>query len=461
MRTMIVSHRLPPEGLGGVEQYSMSLARELQRCGDTVSLVARMPQSKASGRRMLKERLPEGAVLYRLAGPRHNPEHFLSGQEEVGRLFLMAASEFAPDVVHVNHLMGFSPQIIHSAHRLGAAVVISLHDFYLACPRVHLQKPSGQLCNGPALGRECAASCFPACSDEGRQYWGLRAMYFRRALAIVDSVIAYSQHVASYFQPLSEGPIHVIPNGVPPECIPEENEAESLNIRAPLTLAYCGTVAPHKGAHLILEALRIARLERVRLRIIGEVPDRAYAESLREKASTIPGLQFQMYGEYSRSDLSLLLRGVDCLIAPSLVPEAGPIAPLEAFSLGIPVLASRLGALPELIEEGENGFTFEPSRRIDLAAILGRLWREENLLPRLKSGARRSRVLTSAQHAARVRAVYESAIDIANRNPAAPAYVEEFKFLHDMLARSEHHRASRPEIHESAVTQAARALGTN
>src|ERR1051325_5415587 len=118
MRVMVVSHRLPPDGLGGVEQYCLSLASELQKFGDTAVLVARRSHGRFQGSRMGKERLPNGSLLYRLIGARHRPEQFLSSEQEISRLFLMALIESAPEVVHLNHLLGFSPRVIHDAHRL-------------------------------------------------------------------------------------------------------------------------------------------------------------------------------------------------------------------------------------------------------------------------------------------------------------------------------------------------------
>ena len=446
VRVMLVTHRFPPDDLGGVEQYTQSLAAELMQRGDSVSIVTRRTAQETPNRPVLREQLPDGAPLFRLFARGNKPERVLDGHDELLRLFTMTLLEVAPEVVHFNHLAGFPLQVISLAHRLGAAVIVSLHDFYFACPRVHLQKPTGELCNGPQFGRECAATCFSTEGVGDRQYWGLRAMYFQRALGIADHAIAYSQYVARYFEPIRGTAIEVIDNGVLPGCVRSDGPSQPLETSQVLTLAYCGTVAPHKGPHLLLEAVRMANLNRIRVRMIGHAPDRAYAARLREKAAAIPGLNLQIFGKFSRTELPLLLGDVDCVVVPSLVPEAGPIAPREALACGVPVLASRLGALPELIREGENGFTFDSARPADLAAILRRLAHSSELLPRLREGARRSAVTSLADHATRVRAAYGTAIERFRNRPADSIPEQEFDFLHDALAQRERER--RPDRHQ-------------
>jgi glycosyltransferase involved in cell wall biosynthesis len=145
-------------------------------------------------------------------------------------------------------------------------------------------------------------------------------------------------------------------------------------------------------------------------------------------------LRLRVYGAYQQPELPCLLRDVDCVIVPSLVPEAGPVAPWEALALGLPVLAARLGALPEIVTEGENGFAFDPTRPAELAAILNRLWWDEGLLNRLRQGARATRVGTVAEHAEAIRAVYREAVAERKRQgPAPDGDVAEIRFLHEAL----------------------------
>jgi glycosyltransferase involved in cell wall biosynthesis len=443
MRVLLVTHRYPPDGLAGVEQYTQALAAELVQAGDAVTIVTRRPGgSRELG--VVRERLPYGASLYRFTGGKVRLDFPLTDAERLEQFFEAVVAEANPEVVHFNQLIGLSPRFIEIAHRLRVAVVISLHDFYFACPLIHLQKPTGELCPGPDSGRNCGATCFAhqrphtALADPVLR-WGLRTVYFRRLLTMAQRLVSGSDYVAQYFEKFVPGGVRVrvIPNGVPQEPRGLAPGAHSTpQKRGTLNLAYLGTVAPHKGAHRILEALRVADLGSVQLRVVGAIPGphRDYTRTLREQAATISGLKLCVYGEFKRAELPYLLDDVDCVIVPSLIPEAGPQAPREALAHGLPVIASRLGALPELVAEGENGFTFDPTRPGELAAILRRLARDEGLLGRLRQGARDTPVMTVSSHAGAVRAVYqEAAEDLLHQHPPFGADDVETRFLHEAL----------------------------
>src|SRR5215212_1517946 len=216
MRILLVSHRFPPDGLGGVERYTQMLAGELADGGDLVGVVTRRLSPYPSLPEMLREQLADGTMVYRLVGGDLHPNRFLLHHERLEQLFSEAIVDVAPDVVHVNHLFGLPPHLVEIAHRQRAAVVLTLHDFYFACPLVHLQKTSGELCQGPAGGRECARTCFAQEGDRASLRWGLRTVYFRRLLATAERVVAPSQYIGSYFRAFGANPsrLRVLPNGI-------------------------------------------------------------------------------------------------------------------------------------------------------------------------------------------------------------------------------------------------------
>jgi glycosyltransferase involved in cell wall biosynthesis len=439
---MLVSQHYPPDSLGGVELYSQRLETALTRAGDTVSIVARRPLATPTFPQPIRERLPHGGVLYRLAGGYFNADRFLRHHERLERFFTEALLEEDPEVVHVNHLKSLSPHFLVIAHRLGIATVVSFHDFFFACPLAHLQKPSGDLCAGPNFGRECGRSCFAKQAAHPKfplstMGWGLRTLYFRRLLGLADRLVAGSRYVASYFE--NFGPrgttVTVIPNGVDVEPLdPAEVAVPTPDQRGTLNLVYCGTVVPLKGSHVILEALRIAQLPSVHLLLMGQTPVPEYLQALRAKAALVPGLQLRVHGEFRPADFPILLQDRDLAIVPTLVPEAGPQVPREVLARGIPVLASRLGALPEVVAEGDNGFTFDPRRPEELAGILHRIVRDSSVAVRLREGALRTPVVTVAGHAQALRSVYQEAIADRMRNPRPQAEdLAEVNFLHRAL----------------------------
>jgi glycosyltransferase involved in cell wall biosynthesis len=438
MKVMIAAHHLPPDGSAGVERVAESLGQGLVELGDSVTFVTRRVREHGEPRR-LREQLPNGATHYRLAGGTRPFEGFLAHHESLEREFTAALVETDPDVLHVHHLFGLSPRFIAMARALSVAVVVSLHDYYFACPLIVLRKRSGEICDGPDGGRECASTCFAGEGEAGLVRWGLRAAYFRSLLQLANRFVAPSHYMASFFERYGvDGRLmRVVENAV---VVPSRSRAaperSTPSQRGCLNLAYLGTVAEHKGVDVVLEALRLAQLGPVSFIVAGDVPVQGYGRRLQAEAGTIPGVDLRLHGRYELGDVPGLLEEIDCVVIPSQWPETFAIVAREAFTRGVPVVAARIGGLPEAIEEGSNGFTFAPDRPDELARILTALAGDAELLRSLRAGARETKVLSSTRHAELVRAVYHEAVaDGVLREPVATAHGE-LAFLHEASVKA-------------------------
>jgi glycosyltransferase involved in cell wall biosynthesis len=435
MRILLTNQHFPPQYVGGSERAVQSLARELALAGDQVSVVARWPTLHPPEPVVIRERLPDDTRIYRLHGGEFELERFLRHQKAMDRQFTSVLLERRPDVVHVHHLRSLSPAFVELAVTLDSAIVISLHDFYFACPLAHLQKTNDTPCRGPAGGRECAETCF-AEESNALARWTARADYYRLILSLAQRVICYSAYVAAWFEDygVPRSRLRTLPLGI---------DSPQVRVTTPPTvaigvlhIAFCGTVVRLKGPHVIIEALKAAGLGPVRLTILGLPSDQPYVEEMKRLAAGVPGLSMHFHGAYNLSELNTLLAGIDCVISPTLVPETFGLVPREALVRGIPVLVARLGALPEIVREGENGFTFDPRDPLELGKILSRLMSEKDLLPRLRRGARATRVETPAGHAASVRAVYDEAVEpSANRGLDNEQVLEQIRSKHAELLK--------------------------
>jgi glycosyltransferase involved in cell wall biosynthesis len=170
-----------------------------------------------------------------------------------------------------------------------------------------------------------------------------------------------------------------------------------------------GSVVRHKGVHMIIEALRLADVRRVELRVLGQVAEVDYAEELRERAAAVPSLTLRLHGAYAPDELPKLLEGVHCVVAPSQVRESFSITTREAYACGLPVVAARLGALEEAVTDGVNGFTFTHDRIDELAGILATLAGDRGALAELNRGVRGTSVMSIEDHAREMRALYTEA----------------------------------------------------
>ncbi len=436
MRVLITAHRFPPDAVAGVERHTESLARELSGLGDEVTVVSRRPGPGPI--RSVPDRTGGPFEVIRLTGGGVDREHILHLADELDRVFECLLDERAPQVVHVNHLVDLSPRIPVTARARCAALVMTLHDFWIPCPRITLLKPDGARCGGPEGGRACGRGCAGGgdSSTDAADRWVLRALYTRRLLDLPDRIVCPSAYVAHWFEEWGVDPDRLLvrPNGVDVPEGPGDPPEPRRDGR--LRLAILGAVAPHKGHHVVLDALAGADAGPVTLFVHGPVGDPAYLGELRSRAAEIGDLELRVCGPYEPEELSLLLADVHALVTPSVWPETFCLVIREAHARGVPALTTRLGALAEAIDPGVNGFFYDHDEPAQLRALIGRLGREPELRRRLAKGALATRVTTQAEHAARMREVYEEAIEgrDANRRRAAAA-ASELRSLERLLER--------------------------
>jgi glycosyltransferase involved in cell wall biosynthesis len=401
MKVLLVSHGYPPSGVAGVERISAQAAETLTARGHEVTVMTRRASWGPLG---LQREVREGVPVIVVHGGGRRFERFPTNEPALERIFERMLVELAPDVVLVTHLMHHSPGYVAVAHRWNVPVVLELHDFFVVCPRAHLERRSGELCGGPEGGRACAEHCFPG-ERAARLRWALRSQSFKEAVRCADEVLAPSQYVVHSLGSLrpSDSPIRVVENGVRPLGSVVRPDTDP---GAPLHMASIGVTVEHKGFHVVVEALRRAGLPAARYTILG-MPLAPQASELQEAADEIPGLDLRLFGEFSPSHMPMLLADADLLVVPSLVPETYSIVAREGFACGLPVIASRIGALPEAIRPDDNGWLFSPGDATELAVLLQRLHDDRSLLRRAAAGIRDSDLTSVEARTDRIEALLE------------------------------------------------------
>jgi colanic acid/amylovoran biosynthesis glycosyltransferase len=152
----------------------------------------------------------------------------------------------------------------------------------------------------------------------------------------------------------------------------------ALPADGPVRAICVATLNPLKGHAILLDALASggAELERVELDLVGSGP---LESSLRAQVARL-GLQqrVRFHGTRSEHEVSQMLDSADVFVLASVVTPTGwmdgiPVALMEALAAGLPVIASRLSGIPELIRDGETGLLASPGDPLDLARALGQL----------------------------------------------------------------------------------------
>jgi glycosyltransferase involved in cell wall biosynthesis len=287
--------------------------------------------------------------------------HSRSSRAEFDRVL----AGFRPDVVHLHNLFPqLSPGVIDACRAARVPVVMSVQDYKLTCPTAqHLRN-----------NRACE-KCLG-----GREYWcaihncrGSRAMSVAYAIRNasarvrrvmhrgVDRFLCCTRFVADLIvrggYPAER--VHVLPNFADlPDAPPRTSPGDYV--------AYVGRISPEKGIDVLIEAARLTGLP---VRIAGD-------------RSALPGLlrdlpdHVSFVGKLSREQLPAFLQNARSLVVPSVWYEAFGIVCAEAMAYRLPVIASRIGGLPEVVEHDRTGLTVAPRDPHALADAMRSLWND-------------------------------------------------------------------------------------
>lgn len=179
----------------------------------------------------------------------------------------------------------------------------------------------------------------------------------------------------------------------PPDAERNASELEVAGQSRPLVLCCIGTLHEVKGQRFLIEACRLLSETGVVLQchFIGDGPDRAALMQQSVDAGLLDSITF--HGQQTRAEVASLLQEADVVVAPSVPSSDGrregiPVALMEAMATGIPVVASRLSGIPELVEEEVSGLLTPPGDAVALADALERLSLDPLLRQRLGRAAR-------------------------------------------------------------------------
>lgn len=378
----MIAHGLPPESVGGVEQHVDGLARALTDFGHRVTVYARSGDGAAQG--TIREQpagdggrpFPVTHVTYRyedidsLAGLYRVPL-----LDDALRAFLARAPRF--DVAHVHHLTGMSTGLVDVLREAGVPVVLTLHDYWLMCPRGQMWHRRGEPCARvePRQCAECLTPTFGGWLPEGRRPATVAALH-ANAVAVLQScsaLVAPSARVRPQFAGLGGAAerIRVVENGVDTESLwtvppPAPRPGE------PLRVGYLGTLIPSKGLGVLVDAIQELPAGTASLDVWGNsVPyhgDETYLGRTLSRLRT--GTEFRYHGPYQTADLPRILAQIDVVAAPALWAEAFGLTVREALAAARPVVVSRIGGLQDAIQDGAVGRVVEPGDPAALAEAL-------------------------------------------------------------------------------------------
>lgn len=378
---------------GGSETYYFTLAEALKARGHEVIFFAMEDEEKNLPCDQAKYFVSNASVNGGIKSKLNMILHLTYSKEAYRNMQRLLKDE-SPDLVILNLVhKQITLSIIDAIKEFNPRLPIfwTMHDLIAVCPSYSMRDGSGNICE------KCMQGSFQPCVDN-RCIKGSRLMsmlskyeadYIRKRCWYheVDLFICPSEF---YRKKLTEGnftnsPIITLRNPLPLSTVFECSGTDSGYI------LYFGRLSPEKGVATLIEAAKQCGCPLV---ILGTGPQE---EELKASAQGYENISFK--GFQTGSALTDYVKNSRCVVMPSACYENGPYSAMEAMALGKPLIVSDKGGLPELVEDGVNGYIYDGSAGA-LAARIGQMRQlcEEDYQSMSKDSLRRAQELFSADN---------------------------------------------------------------
>ncbi|HVI80188.1 MAG TPA: glycosyltransferase family 4 protein [Candidatus Acidoferrum sp.] len=294
-----------------------------------------------------------------------------------------------PDVAFIHNIYPLiSPSVYHALHALGVPAVQVLHNFRPFCPNglFYTQNHVCEACKSGNYLNAVKNRCFRGSAALSGLY-GL-VLGLNRMARMVDKISGFIC-LTEFFRikmrevGIPESKLFVRPNFVRAPALRETRDSSGYAL-------FLGRLSPEKGCWMLIRAFE--QLPGVHLKIVGTGPmEQELREYIRNK-----GIQnIEMLGFKAGEEKWEILRNALCVVLPSEWYENFPVTALEGFMAARPVVASRIGGLPYIVEDGKSGLLFEPGNAEELAQHLRYLVGHP---AEAESMGRRGRMLTETKY---------------------------------------------------------------
>lgn len=313
---------------------------------------------------------------------------------------------FNPDVVHVHNTFPLiSPSIYWVADRLGVPIVQTLHNFRLLCPQAVFLR-NGKVCEdclGRVPWRGAARGCYRESKIQSAVLAGMVTLH--RALGTwqnkVTRYIALNEFCRTK---LIQGGLPAARIVIKPNFVDDAAPVEGVRAG----FLFVGRLSAEKGVDVLVNAAKICGTSVIRVAGVG--PQAA----LLDNVTGVTRLS-ALSSASVRTEMSQAM----ALILPSICYEGFPRTLVEAFACGLPIIASRLGPLPELVNEGVTGMLFDPGNADDLAKKMDWALQHPGEMAQMgRNGRARYEAEFTAEHNYKqLMAIYADAIDAVKSDP--------------------------------------------
>jgi glycosyltransferase involved in cell wall biosynthesis len=384
---------------GGPETVMFQERSSLMRSGDTVVDFSmedeRNYESPFASHFVSQKQYRNGTKLSKI----YSALSLIHSREAVCKISALIKAT-RPDVVHCHNIYHqLTPSVIGAAKSLGVPVVLTLHDYKVVCP-TYLRQREGRPCS-LCLNGNFAQVLRNRCADGS-----VEASAVLYAEAVVHRWLGNYERVDRFLAPsrfMRDAACHrfksdkvlLLYNGVDTARIASSSRDEKF-------VLYFGRLSNEKGVETLLRAH--GGLASWQLVVAGTGPLAETLQTQKQVASFV--------GHLTGEVLEATIASSSLVVVPSQVYENCPMSILESMAHGKPVVASRIGGIPELVVDGETGFLFEPGNVEELRQHVTRLMSDSALRAQMGAAARK-RVETQFsidKHNADLASIYHSLV---------------------------------------------------
>jgi glycosyltransferase involved in cell wall biosynthesis len=422
VRITIAVHGFPPTFAAGAELRSSRMANWLLSKGHEVRVIC-VEALDHPGEFTFVDDEWAGIPVRRLffnfeKAPSELRWHFFNPWigEQVEQYLL----KFNSQVMHLISGYLMSASTLKAAQKLDIPTIVTLTDFWFLCPRITLWRSNDSLCDGP----EGALKCVRCLQESHRRYrlpmrvapklvnyawrWLEKYPAVGRGLDLPNKLTAIKERQSVLQEALNSVDVVICPsrflrkvfiqNGVNPSRLvfarqgvdlSEKDLPRRRDDRRKLRIGYLGSLAKHKGVHVLFRAFQQVKSGDLgpELHVYGDLGQfPKYVSQLNHLRKD--NERIILAGRFERHRLWQVLADLDVIVVPSIWYENSPNTILEAFAAKVPVVASNLGGMAELVEHKVNGLLFTAGDANDLANQLQQLVDNRELLPQLRAGIR-------------------------------------------------------------------------
>jgi len=305
-----------------------------------------------------------------------------------------------PDIVHIHTPIDLTLSVFDAVANVDLPMVLTIHDYIFLCRRFVLLHSNGEICTESNVNLLC------------RIYRQFCKSILNDKLNIVISPSKFALDLYKKNGFFIDTEAKILPHGIDLDSSRfQDNNTVRHRSKNTFDILYTGGLTKHKGIHVLIKAFRLIQNSNIRLHIVGKG---IYEAELKRLAGNDKRIIF--HGKFLNQDLEKFYHNSDIVVVPSVWYEVRSNVIPEAFRTGVPVIGSRIGAIPEFIQDNYNGFLFDPTDERQLQTIILDLIEHPDKLRTLGKNASESvKEYEMSKYITRLIGIYDEAIKI-NKN---------------------------------------------